>query len=449
MKTLESKTTKSGILSLKPGKLLAMTGIIASIAVFFLAAWLYSFPENLVMEQSLQKAAGIVSLAAEIAARPAQQIRNSLSLIAKNPELRQIGNASTVLAWHHRVQSDLSLLLDSYEPFFGHIYDRMLAFSYDIDYYGKLPAALMRRLAMIAGIHFPDSEEYDPANMGQPSGLSDENLKRMSAQTGLVREKMADVRLQLSESCRVLLTIALTLEKMAGSGRRSLQDIVAVEDFFSAALNDEMLRVIVLKSLDGEILALVGDAPAGSVSLDSRDCRAIGGGSIFFSGPVGYDARRRHSLWWVAVPVRDENRDPVACLTAFVDVDFLSQAAEKIAEHSDIRLLFSDRSGTVIGHSDREAVARQVNMSSVLPSFVSEADRGFSSRFVRYDGRLLLQAGKSIKHGNVRHLPDWYVCYEQDLSMFAARSQFLVTVSVILLAAAGMYALSCCVVRSF
>jgi len=88
-------------------------------------------------------------------------------------------------------------------------------------------------------------------------------------------------------------------------------------------------------------------------------------------------------------------------------------------------------------------------MSSVFPSFVSEADRGFNSRFVRYDGRLLLQAGKSIRYGNVRHLPDWYVCYEQDLTGFSAQSQFLVTVSVILLAALGMYALSCCVVRLF
>ena len=105
--------------------------------------------------------------------------------------------------------------------------------------------------------------------------------------------------------------------------------------------------------------------------------------------------------------------------------------------------------GVVIGHADRETVARQVNVSRVFPSFVREADRGFSCRFVRHDGRLLLQAGKSIRYGNVRHLPDWYVYYEHDLTGFAAQSQFLVTLSVILLAAMGMYALSCCVVRLF
>ncbi len=448
MKTLEPEADKSFVL-FRPARLLAVAGIFASVAVFFLAAWLSRWPEQLVMAQSLQAASGIVGLAAEIAARPAQQTRNTLSLIAKNPELRQIGNASAVLAWQQRIQTDISLLFESYEPFFGHVYDRILAFSHDIEYYSEIPSALMRRLAVVAGIEFPDSDQNDPTNMWRPSELTGDDLRRMSVQTGLVREKMTAVRRLAAESCNTWISMALVLEKLAGYGQQSLRDVAAVEDYFSAVLNDEMLRAIMLRSLDGKVLALVGDMPFTTMNLDTRDCRAIISGSIFFSGPVGYDSRRRHSIWWVAVPVRDENRNPIACLTAFVDADFLSQAAEKAAEHTDIRLMFSDRSGVVIGHADREVVARQVNMSNVLPSFVNETDRGFTSRFVRYDGKLLLQAGRSVRHGNVRHLPDWYVCYEQNLSGFARQSQFLLTLSVILLAATGMYALSCCVVRLF
>ncbi|PKL50189.1 MAG: hypothetical protein CVV42_04155 [Candidatus Riflebacteria bacterium HGW-Riflebacteria-2] len=433
----------------RPGKLLAAAGIMACIAIFFLAAWLYRFPERLVQRQSSQKAGGIVSLAAEIAARPAQQIRNSLLLMAKNPELRKISSASNVLAWQQKIQNDLQLLIDSYEPVLGNMYGQILDFSHDIDYYCELPSALARRLATIAGMAFPDNEEDDPTRMLQPVKLSERDFARMLAQTGLVREKIAAARRFVADSCALYLSIALTLEKLAGFGRQSLHDAAAVEDFFSAALNDELLRSVMLRSLDGEVLAIVGDMPAGGINLDTRDCQAIGGGSIFFAGPVGYDSRRRHALWWVAVPVRDTERNPVACLTAFVDIDYLSQAAEKVAENADSRLVFSDSSGQVIGHADREIIARQVNMKLVFPSFVSEADRGFKSRFVRYEGRLLLQAGRSVRYGNVRHLPDWYVRYEQDLTAFATQSQFLVTVSVILLAALGMYALSCCVVRLF
>ena len=390
-----------------------------------------------------------MNLAAETVARPAQQIRNYLMLMAKTPELRNIVSTSAFKVWRQRLHNDFSLLLDSYDPVFGLMYDRFLAFSRDIDYFLALPQAMARRLAMTAGMSFPENEQDDPGAMLSPAGLSDADVDRMFRQTGFVREKVATFRQSVSGLCETCLAVIPALEALAGFDRQSLQDVGAVEDYFSAALNDDMLRVIMLRSLDGEILAMVGDLPSGGLNLDSRDCRAIAGGSIFFSGPVGYDSRRRHAIWWVSVPVRDSKRDPVACLTAFVDIDFLCQAAEKVAENTDSRLIFSERSGAVIGHADREAVARQVNMSSVFPSFVSEADRGFNSRFVRYDGRLLLQAGKSIRYGNVRHLPDWYVCYEQDLTGFSAQSQFLVTVSVILLAALGMYALSCCVVRLF
>lgn len=449
MKSLESLTGKSGKVWLKPAKLLALAGIAASICVFFLAAWLYRFPERLAQEQALQRADGIVNLAAEIVVRPVQQLRNSLALMAKNPDLRQVASASVVVAWQQKVQGDLLLLLDSYEPFLGHLYEQILEFSRGIDYFLELPSALARRLATIAGMSFNDDESGDPPAMLAPTSISEDELMRMNAQTDFVRAKVAAARQLLIDSCGYYLQAAVTIERLAGFGSQSLRDVAAVEDFFSAALNDEMLRAITLRSLDGEVLAITGDVSAESLRLDARDCRAIAAGSIFFSGPVGYDTRRKHALWWVAVPVRDENRNPVACLTAFIDVDFLCRAAEKIAETTGSRLIFSDLNGVVIGHADRETVAKQVNVSRVFPSFVREADRGFSCRFVRHDGRLLLQAGKSIRYGNVRHLPDWYVYYEHDLTGFATQSQFLVTLSVILLAAMGMYALSCCVVRLF
>jgi len=449
MKTLDPAKNQSGHFLFKPVKLLAVAGIIASVAIFFLAAWLYRFPENQIQDQSLQKAREIVSLADELAVQPALQIRNSLALMARNPEMRQIVNTSYVKARYHKNQKDLSLLLNSYEPLLGHVYGQILDFSSDIDYYLELPSALLRRLAMIAGIAFSQDVQGDPAAILRPAKLSYLDIERMSVQTGVVSEKMAALRRIVADSCRIYLHLALTIENLAGFNRQSLQDVAAVEDFFSAALNDEMLRALMLRSLDGEVMALVGDMPEDGMNFDTRDCRAIGAGSIFFSGPVGFDSRRKHTLWWVAVPVRDENRNPVAILAAFVNIDFLCRAAEKVAEKTDSRLVYTDFNGVVIGYADREVVARQINMSKILPSFSNEAERGFSSRFVRNDGRLLLQAGKSVKRGNVRHLPDWYVCYEQDLTGVVRQSQFLVTVSVILLAAMGMYALSCCVVRLF
>lgn len=449
MKTLESGAKKSNFLPVKAGKVVAMAGIILSVAVFFLAAWLYRFPEGLVLAQSQQKAHGIVSLAAEIAARPAQQIRNSLALMARNPEVRKLKNISVVRAWQQRVQADLSLLLDSYEPLIGHAYEKILLFTHDIEYLKELPLALVRRFALSVGL-LPDLDShYDAAVLLPPARLANKDLERMYVQTSYARESASGIRRFFSDYSAFWLAMIYRLEEIAGFSRQALTDVAAVEDFFSAALNDEIFRTIMLKNLDGTVLAATGDVSGSDLSLDARDCKAVKGGSIFFTGPVGYDVRRQRSLWWVAVPVRDENRNPVACLSAFVDAGFLSEAAEKICQSTDIRLIFADQAGAVIGHADRQVVAKRVNMSKAMPSFVSETDRGFTSRIVRQDGHIFLQAGKSIRHDNVRHLPDWYVCYEQDLSAFARQDEFLLTVSVILLAALGMYVLSCCVVRLF
>jgi len=46
MKNLVPAADKSGQSSFRPVKILAVAGIISSIAVFFLAAWLYQFPER-------------------------------------------------------------------------------------------------------------------------------------------------------------------------------------------------------------------------------------------------------------------------------------------------------------------------------------------------------------------------------------------------------------------
>jgi hypothetical protein len=139
----------------------------------------------------------------------------------------------------------------------------------------------------------------------------------------------------------------------------------------------------------------------------------------------------------------------LACLTAFVDVGFLSRIAGDSAKNAGGRIIFADADGALIGHFDPAMVSRQVNVSRVMPDNVSGSDQEPDIRFIRQSGRFFLQAGKRVRSSNIRHLPDWYVCYERDLGELTGKNQFIVTVSVILLAALGMYVLSCCVVRLF
>ncbi|MBU1106541.1 MAG: cache domain-containing protein [Candidatus Riflebacteria bacterium] len=426
-----------------------MAGIIAAIAIFFLAAWLYRFPEQLVLKQSLQEARGIVTLAVDVATRPAQQIRTALALMAKNPELRRLKSRSVLLSQKQKLQMDLSYLLDFYEPIIGRIYEDILGYEHDLNYLNELPMALLRRFAMNVGILTDSEDSVSPVGLLLPVRLDAGDIGRMVQQTRFVREKLSYLQHSLADSGTFWFELLLRIEGLVGFGQLVVADTAAVEDFFSAALNDDIFRTLMLKSLDGSVLVAAGDVAGNDLNPDARDCRAIRGGSIFFSGPVGYDMRRKMPLWWVAVPVRDENRNPVACLSAFIDAGFLSEAAEKASQKSGIKLIFAERSGAVIGHEDRQMVAQRVNLSKTMPSFASEADNGFTSRFMRHGSRLFLQAGKSVSYENVRHLPNWYVCYEKDLTQIAHESEFLLTVSVILLAATGMYVLSCCVVRLF
>lgn len=449
MKSLElSSTTKKAFPTTYSGKayfILQLSGVFAGLAVLLLAFWLYQFPEKQAREAVTTRSLVMLELAGDAAIGPLKNLRHSLALLARMPVLRDFKRGDSFVSALMATRNDLKLLIESYEVEIALGWQAKVSFERSLSWWVEIPDAFLRRVTMLFALHketfAEDSEDLFP----EMETISEAEHERILAQTQLVPQSIAALEVLLDQFLSPALSAAESLEGYFGFRNDMLADVSSAENLLAVALNDGLYRTIVLKNLQGSVIALAGDSDASAIRKDSRDCQAVIRGGAFFSGPTGYDPFLKRPLWWVAVPVRDENRRPIACLAALVDITYLSELAKKLANGHD-SLFFVDRNGVAIGHADDQLVARQVNLRSSLIPVESVEDKS-STRILRLEGRPVFQAAAALKNSEYRYLPDWYVFLHTDLNSFFANEYYLVTVCVILLAATGMYVLSCCVVR--
>lgn len=392
---------------------------------------------------AINHATTALELSGEAVARTVVGVRNSLSLMARLPVMRTLKQTGRLVSGMRAIEKDLRLLLDSYEHTIAEVISQANKTHNNLLYYSELPMALYRRLTIGIGLsHDPDGEDEDLSFVDHAPPA----LEQMRRQTGLTREiieKIAVLAYKLSDNLR---STSRFIDVLAISNVVTAEDIPAIESLFATGLNDDLLKALVLKNLHGGVIVQVGAGIADSLSRDNRDCRAIINGSPFFCGPTTYDKTGKRSVWWVAVPVRNEHRVPIACLTALIDLGFLNNLATKFKDDMGFSMIFTDHRHIIIGNSKLQLVAEQVSLN-VPPTHA--AVKNMPWRILNGPDGRYLQMVKNLNSGDYRFLPQWKIFIKAQLQQSGRPGQFILPLCVILLAAAGLYVLSYGIVRIF
>ncbi|HNX74962.1 MAG TPA: cache domain-containing protein [Candidatus Rifleibacterium sp.] len=418
-------------------------GIISGLLIFALSFWLYGFPQRQAYIMAQARANSLIELGAAAAVKPVLNVKNSLSLLSRLPVLREISAEGCLSPGIADRCSDLGLLVESFELPVAEFWRLFTEIQNAVADSGDVPAALQRRFVSIMTFGQAGSGDADFSLEMQTASAQERD--RILAVTQLVPATLQLFADGVTQFFAPLKFAAATIDTLPGFRSATQRLAHPVENLFALMLDGGQLRTLALKNLEGDVLTAVGDVDLVVGDNDNRDGRAVMSGVPFFCGPVLYDQQRHRPVWWVAVPVRDEMRQPVACLSAMVDISYLSQLAEIMTSGPD-RLIFAERSGVTIGHHDEQLVAQQVNLGrSLLPAL--QADDKPISTVVRRNYRVLLQTAASIKISGQRYLPDWFVYSQVDLTSISETESFIILICVILLAAGGVYVLSCCLKR--
>jgi len=425
-----------------------LAGLLAGLLMLALAFWLHRFPQRQARLLAEARSQAIIQIAVAAAARPAVNVKNSLTILARLPVVRGFNAGRGLFEGISEWRSDFALLLESFEAPLASMWQEIINIGRGLEWWQTIPDAAMMRfwdLGTFGCLPFASEEEEEEAPPFGLVSISEEEHARISLMAGIVPETM---RLLTAAFDQFFVPVSQALKFVSIlPGLYSGGDSAAspVHNLLALMLDDGQIRALALKNFSGSLLAVAGDAELFGSDPDDRDCQIIKSGIPFFCGPVIYDQQQKRPVWWVAVPVRNEQRQPVACLSAMVDINFLSEMAVKTDSGPD-SLVFTERSGVAIGHHDPQIVAQQVNLSAALLP-IAEIEEKPISGIARRNDRMLLQTAASLKHSGLRHLPDWYVFIQTDLTHENSLDDYLILLCVILLAATGVYVLSCCVVR--
>ncbi len=425
--------------------IMPVIGIVVGISILLLAFGLFRMPQHQNRANAEIRSASMSQLAVEVLVKSALATRSSLAVLSRLPVLRNIEVGGVMNSNLAACRDNFDLLVQSLELPVSAIWESFTDFERGMLYWKEIPQALLRRFLLLASFRF-----YEPFADDVEPDFGFRRLTEVDSSQILSQSRLVPESLQLLHGLAVKVYlparhVAALLDSLPGLNSAGSSAADSAGSLLALMLDAGQFRAIALRNLHGKIMAMAGAVELIEEFAEMRDCLAIGGGAVFYSGPVFFDRRNNRSVWLVSVPVRDESRQPVACLTAMVDIGFLSQISGKIASGPD-RLFFVDRSGIAIGHEDSDFVASKVNLKASLPA-LDRVDNTSFQRIVGNGHSAMLQAVTSVKKSGHRHLPDWYVVAHTRINTDDAFSRFIITVCVILLAATGMYVLSCCVVR--
>jgi hypothetical protein len=432
----------SGRYSKRSGKVsFLFLRVCVALLFFYAAFWLYHFPQDRLEIGAGASASAAVEFAGESSARAVSGIRNTMNLLARLPVLRQRRRAGMLIAPAAGRIDDFHLFLDSCELVIGQIcLDVMQTHDYLV-YLGEYPKVALNSVFTIFASNRGDSDDSVDA-IFSPAVASGEHLARMRQQTGLARGAIDSAKNVLSGAVKTFVPVLLFLEEAFALNHEQAADSAAVENLFAAALGDDLFRGFMLKSMSGDVVAVAGDDSVFSLARDSRDCRAIAAFSPFFCGPVDYDKKSRRPVWWVAVPVRDSNRNPAGCLAALVDLSFLQRLSVRLFEQYGCRFVMTDARGVAIAHYQPQNVVESVNLDGSATLLKSEVSEKTVFARVRENKLTFIQAARRLKNQDMRFLPDWKIFVAVPAAQISGSDKLLLAGLVILLAALGVFALS-------
>lgn len=383
-----------------------------------------------------KKAPALVELANEAVCSKVDTLRRQLAFLARQPVLKDLQQTDDVENKMLRLRAIITRVTSVAEPFVGFAYNELRSNYHNLLYWAEFPREIMLRILFDTGL-FGSKDQFDDFFASQKNYISTD--EEMIAEVNVARNIIA----LLNEFIDVLFARARIFTafygQFAASEARLPVDEAGARNFLVAALTDfKDFRAIVLKSFDGTIRTKAYNINPDFIASENEDVRAIASNAAFYGGNVLVEKSKELPLWHIAVPIRNQNREPIACLSALVDLSFLSTLSQTVADAPDQSLTFIDSSGQFISGPNSFSESELGN--EVVVAAMGAGARGVF-RLSDYDKNNVFMAVKPVASDEYVFIPPWIAVLCGTLFSYGAFADRGILIAVFLLAALGGYAL--------
>ncbi len=370
--------------------------------------------------QVFRQVGTVADLAVDDVARSLAGVRDSLRLLARLPAFRQAAQAGSVLPRLRSIRGRAEAAIDGVvqaEIAFERAQKRLQE---DLQLYLETARASGRRVLYALHLWNEPVEPLSPALPEDPDMESSAGTSAPAYQgdDAYHTPVTAELLLPAVENLIIALVPSVTLiDRLFPVGLPTLADPLTAENILRASISDrDLIRSVSVKQLDGQEIIGVTEIAGSFQMLANWVKSATRAARSFYSGPVWFEEGLGRPIWNVAVPLRDEDREPFAMLSSQVDLGFLGDLAQKTRLTSTSHLLVVDDDGVVIAHPKTSMVANQVNLSHSNRA-VAEAMRGEEGvQELRLGDTTFVVAYRSLKKVDAATLPAWGILYLTPLS---------------------------------
>jgi hypothetical protein len=397
--------------------------------------------------ESQRMAASTSSFAAACIGQILLTVQNNLNILAKQPMLRTFEKRPLL---GKKMESALSYFLDISDACrleIGLAYHRYLGFVNNLVYFSELPRAALRRIFFELSLQrFFKLEEQSYADddvIFSRNSLNREDVERIHQQTRFARYVILAVQGWLEEAFAPLIKYAKAIDEYADFGHTTLKISNDAEAFLSAAISSKnMFKGLEVCNKYG-VSQINYDRTGINHRVSSYEiCKTLEGGRSVWVGKTYFEPTLNRFFWQVAYPIRDRNRNLVGCVRAAIETGDIDEWLKSFAEVSDVEVLVLDSDFTVISSS---RPSRKKNHISFIKQIFEAGSIKIKSAQVTHvkspvDGTEIFI--KPVSQFRSAGLPGWKVAVLLKESSNRSFSENIDTFALILLAAAGLFALS-------
>lgn len=421
------KNKKSLNMFLKP-LIMSFLGIFSLLAAYNI----YQMPEKIIKNNLAASTETILNFASESILNHFTGIKNEMTLLAKKSEIYKIKKSGFVKKIIDEYEDNTYIFAGSLEVEISLLLNYISDWNETFDYLKDLPKAFERLIHKT--LSFYDEDEF-------LDGTQEEIESFNSSGAAFDHKSVFGIIEFINETSGFVFNLSKLFAEFVDRFVFLSKSLPHNPDLTSRVLamgvDNGSVKSLIIKDETGEEVA--------SYNIDSvicnsdKDIKHIMKGYSFFGGEVCYN-QKGTPFWWAAVPIRDEERETVGCLTAFIDMSFLSETAIKNNKFFDITYL--DKNGIIVGSADKTKVKNQINGFDYYDLNKNEST-AFRYKIVKNsEGQKVFQSSIGLKANHGNYVPNLFVVVETYLFKYLNDFYYACILSVIVLSMAGIYFLS-------
>lgn len=363
-------------------------------------------------------------------------IKKSLTLLAKIPVMRKYKTDSYLEAFAINEQKKVCDSLAENVNVVGYLYGEYERYVNDAQYWKEATIAYGRRLIEVYGLHTWGNPVVEVANKSDAKKY--ESFARRTNFANETVDKLVD---WVKSKFTKVVELAKFLDSISGNKRTVIEDRKGAENLMATSMTGEdIVDSMTVRSIDGAFQASVSALSTFS-NFFSDKFAEIKFNRPFLSGPVSFDEGSATPIWKVYVPIRDRMRKTIAYISSAVNIGFLSKLAKKASFNKGVSLFFTDENGTVIGHSDKQMLIKQVNLKYYNSAVELALDGKSGTKISNINGKKYIVCYRALNQFSAIDNPKWAMVLIANTENFAGQGGLLISIALIVLAVLSLYVL--------